>query len=66
MKLVKKNIKHSGKTLKIKHDLSKPSNKTKVSLNSNKARKEIRWDPQITLDEGIINTLEWYKMNYQN
>ena len=55
-----------GKSFDIIHDLSKPSNKVSFSLNSNKAKQELGWNPQITLDEGISNTLEWYKMNYQN
>ena len=39
--LVKKVIACSGKTLKINYDLSKPSNKTKVSLDCTKAKTDL-------------------------
>ena len=64
--LVKKIIECSGKTLKIEHDLSKPSNKTKVSLNCEKAKEELGWEAQISLDEGIRKTMEWYKTNHES
>ena len=62
--LVKKIIELSGKKLKIEYDLSKPSNKTKVSLNCEKAKKELGWESQISLDDGIRKTMEWYQRNF--
>ena len=61
--LVKKVIACSGKTLKINYDLSKPSNKTKVSLDCTKAKTELGWEPKISLEKGISTTMEWYKKN---
>ena len=56
-------ISHSGKNLEIVHDLSKPTIPTSLFLDCTKAKKLIGWEPQHTLDEGIIKTLEWYKTN---
>jgi len=61
--LVKKIVNHSGKNLKIEHDLTKPSINTKLCLDIKKAKKDIKWEPKITLDEGIIKTMDWYKSN---
>ncbi len=61
--IVKKIIKQSGKKLEIVHDLTKPSIKTKLAIRSIKAHEELGWKPQVTLDEGIQKTIEWYKQN---
>jgi nucleoside-diphosphate-sugar epimerase len=53
-------IEQSGKNLKIKHDLTKPSINTKLALLSDKAEKEIGWQPNISIKEGIKKTIEWY------
>lgn len=63
--LVEKIIKHSGRNLKIEHDLSKPSIKTKVCLDSTKAKEIFGWTPKTTLDEGIKKTIDWYKEYYE-
>ena len=61
--LVSKIIAASGKDLKVENDLSKPTIKTSVYLDWTKALREIGWQPQISLDEGIKMTLDWYKEN---
>lgn len=61
--LVKKIIKCSGKDIKIEYDLSKPTIKTKLCLNTDKAYKDLRWHYRVDLDEGINRTLKWYKTN---
>jgi GDP-L-fucose synthase len=61
--LVKKIISASGYALSIKHDLSKPTIKTSLSLDCTKAAEELGWKPEISLDEGIQRTLAWYKEN---
>ncbi|MFC1903346.1 NAD-dependent epimerase/dehydratase family protein [Chloroflexota bacterium] len=62
--MVKKIIEHSGKTLKIEHDLSKPSLKTKFCVDIEKAKKVLGWSPKVTLDEGVLETIKWYKSNF--
>ena len=59
--LVRKIIACSGKTLDIEHDLSKPSIKTRLCLDSTKAGKELGWEPQVFLDDGIKKTMDWYQ-----
>jgi GDP-L-fucose synthase len=61
--LVKSIIAGSGKKLKIKHDLNKPSIKTKLCLDITKAKKSIGWYPKVPLVEGIQKTIDWYKTN---
>ena len=59
--IVEKIIHISGKNLTIEHDLTKPSINTKLALISDKAFKELGWKHQISIDEGIKKTIEWYK-----
>lgn len=61
--LVKKIINASKKNLRIKYDKSKPTIKTKLCLDSSKAKNILGWFPKINLDEGIGRTMEWYKKN---
>jgi CDP-glucose 4,6-dehydratase len=30
-------------------------------LNAQKARRELKWEPMFTLEEGLIRTIDWYK-----
>tara|TARA_B100002003_G_scaffold99950_1_gene93048 strand:- start:836 stop:1783 length:948 start_codon:yes stop_codon:yes gene_type:complete len=59
--LVRKIVACSGKMLDIEHDLSKPSIKTRLCLDSTKAGKELGWEPQVSLDDGIKKTMDWYQ-----
>jgi len=61
--LVQKIIDSSGRELKIEYDASKPSIKTKLALNIEKAKREFGWTPKNSLDEGIKKTLDWYREN---
>ncbi|MDC0335507.1 NAD-dependent epimerase/dehydratase family protein [Pseudodesulfovibrio sp.] len=61
--LVEKIIAHSGKEIVMKHDLSKPHIPTKICLDIDKAKQEYDWHPQISLDEGIKKTMQWYQEN---
>lgn len=59
--LVNKIVAHSGKQLEIKHDLSQPTIKTSLFLDCALAKKELGWEPTITLDDGIRQTIDWWK-----
>ncbi len=63
--LVEKVIRHSGKNLKIEYDSSKPTIKTNLVLDSTKAREFFNWSPEISLEEGIKKTIDWYKENIE-
>lgn len=56
--LVKKIMFYSHKNLKIEHDLSKPTIKTNVCLDTFKA-KQFGWSKKVILDQGIEKSLEW-------
>ncbi len=61
--LAKEIIGLSGKDIKIEYDLSKPNIKTKLCLDTAKAKKELGWSPKVSLKEGIEKTMRWYKEN---
>ncbi|MFC1931530.1 NAD-dependent epimerase/dehydratase family protein [Chloroflexota bacterium] len=62
--MVKKIIENSGKNLKIEHDLSKPSIKTKLCLDITRAKNHLGWSPEVSLGEGIQKTMDWYKSHF--
>lgn len=59
--LVEKMIHHSGKSLSIEHDLTKPTIPTTLCLDCERAKTLLGWTPTIGLDEGIQRTLAWWK-----
>ena len=61
--LVANIIQLSGKKLDIEHDLTKPTIKTTVFLNCDKAKNDLGGTPKISLENGIKSTLSWYKKN---
>lgn len=63
LSVVKKIVAASGKDLKIEHDLSQPSIKTSLFLDCSLAKKELGWEPRTNLEEGIKETIKWWKEN---
>lgn len=61
--LVNKIVAASGKKLAIEHDLTQPTIKTSLSLDCHRAKRELDWQPKVTLDEGIKRTIEWWRAN---
>ena len=61
--LVKKIVTSSAKDLKIEHDLTKPNIKTKLCLDTTKAKNSLGWVPEVSLDDGIQKTIKWHKAN---
>jgi nucleoside-diphosphate-sugar epimerase len=59
--LVEKIIQHSGRDLAIKFDRNKPTVNTSLCLDCSKAQRKLGWVPQVSLDEGIRQTLAWYR-----
>ena len=58
--LARKMIQVSGKRLTIAYDNSRPSIDTKLTLDISKVREKFGWQPYISLDKGIRETLEWF------
>jgi nucleoside-diphosphate-sugar epimerase len=63
--LVKNIIKFSGNNVTIEYDLSKPTIKIKLCLDTTKAKKSIGWQPKVSLDDGIKKTIVWYKKHFK-
>lgn len=61
--LVKEIIKISQKKIKINYQKAKPSLKIDILIDSSKAKKQIGWEPEVSLSEGIKKTILWYKKN---
>jgi GDP-L-fucose synthase len=55
-------VKNVNPRLKIKWDTSKPSGDKKRIMDISRA-KSLGWEPKISLEEGIRETIEWYKEN---
>ncbi len=61
--LVNKIVAASGKKLDIKHDLSQPTIKTSLFLDCSLAKAELGWKPEVNLDNGIKDTIAWWREN---
>ncbi len=61
--LIHKIIEASGKRLAVEHDLSQPNIKTSLFLDCTKAKQELGWRPEHSLEEGIAKTIAWWKAN---
>ncbi len=61
--LVEKIIACSGRNISIKYDSTKPTIKTKLSLDTAKARNILGWIPGVSLEEGIRESINWHKEN---
>lgn len=64
--LVKKIRNNAGSNAKIEYDITKPTIKTTLCLDTTKAKRELGWEPKVSLDEGIEKTMEWYNKNILN
>ena len=59
------------KMLKIKIDKKtkivfvkdRPGHDFRYALDSKKIKKELKWSPQINLQRGLLDTVEWYQNN---
>ena len=64
MEVVKSILKILGKSEELlRFGQSRPGEDTRYSLDSTKIRKELGWKPEVTFEEGIKKTIEWYKSN---
>ncbi len=56
-------VKISKKPLKITFNKNKPTIPFDMYLNCKKAKKELNWEPKISIEEGIKKTISWWKFN---
>jgi dTDP-glucose 4,6-dehydratase len=59
-------LRHLGKpeTL-IQYVQDRPGHDRRYALDSSKIQRELGWSPQISFDEGIRKTIDWYRSNTQ-
>jgi nucleoside-diphosphate-sugar epimerase len=55
-------IKISGKNITIRHELSKPQGVRGRNADITLVRKEVGWEPKVSLEEGLRRTYEWAKV----
>jgi len=60
LELAEKIIQLSGKKLSITHNYERNKRPLSVAIDITKAKRMFGWEPKVTLEEGIKNTLEWY------
>src|SRR5712692_10052379 len=51
----------SGVHVEIINDSSKPSGPHRHLLDTSRARRDLNWQPQVTLQQGLIDTIAWYR-----
>ncbi len=61
--LAKLIIKITGRSIKIKKNVTAPTIKFNLVVDCKKAKKEIGWKSKVSLSEGIKKTLIWWKKN---
>ncbi|MBI4435679.1 dTDP-glucose 4,6-dehydratase [Candidatus Uhrbacteria bacterium] len=47
----------------IEYVKDRPGHDRRYAINSNKLRAELGWEPQVSFEEGLAQTVEWYKRN---
>ncbi len=63
--LVRKIIAASGLSLRMEYDINQPTIPTSLCLDITRARREIGWEPAMSLDAGIRETIQWYRDYYR-
>ena len=58
-----KEKKYYNKKSKITYIKDRPGHDLRYASNSQKIRKYIKWKPEVMINKGLRNTLEWYKTN---
>ncbi len=59
-------IKISGKTLQKDHDLSKPEGVRGRNADLTLVKKVLRWEPKVSLEEGLAKTYKWINAQVAN
>ena len=48
---------------KIIYIKDRPGHDLRYALNSSKINNKLKWKPKVNINEGLSNTLDWYKNN---
>ncbi|MGB2637079.1 MAG: dTDP-glucose 4,6-dehydratase [Candidatus Acidiferrum sp.] len=64
MKIVRTILSHLGKPESLlKYVQDRPGHDRRYALDSSKIQKELGWKPQVSFEEGIRRTIDWYIQN---
>ena len=55
--------KHIGKKAKIRQQKLPPGDVPRTFANINKAKKLLGWQPKISIETGIRQLIDWYKIS---
>ena len=61
--IIKKIVNISGKDLRIEYDTTKPEGMKRRVLSITKAKRDLKFKPKWSLQEGLTNTIKWYEKN---
>ncbi|HEY5600970.1 MAG TPA: NAD-dependent epimerase/dehydratase family protein [Patescibacteria group bacterium] len=61
LNLTKIIVRLSGKKIKIKFDRTKPDGQPRRACDVSRAKRKIGFVSKISLEEGLVKTIEWYK-----
>jgi len=56
----------SGKTIRKRHDLTKPQGVRGRNSDNSLLRETLQWEPRISLEEGLARTYEWIQAQLAN
>ena len=59
--LAEKIVQTSGRKLELKFDTSQPGMATDMMLDISKAQEILDWRPKVSLEEGLKQTIAWYR-----
>ncbi|MBS0546234.1 MAG: NAD-dependent epimerase/dehydratase family protein [Proteobacteria bacterium] len=62
--LVARIVAASGRDLRIEHDLAGPTIRTSFSLDNRRAFEVLRWKPEVSFEEGVRRTVQWWKQAF--
>lgn len=54
---------HTGHSEVAQHGPSRPGDINKIALESGKAKRELAWEPRVSIEEGLKRTVDWFKQN---
>lgn len=57
-------VRASGRDLSIEHDLQGPTIRTSFALDSGRARQLLGWEPQVSFDDGVRRTVDWWRATH--
>ena len=52
------------RALRIEHDPAGPTTKTSFALDNRRALDVLGWKPEVSFDEGVCRTVQWWKKTF--